>query len=124
MLAKAFECKESIIEVLEEEEQLIEGLILDSRASMGMSGVIAKIMGPNTWQHYFDEDVLILSLARAAETINWRPNFFKRAQTELIIHEPVFRAEVNFNTTLVLNVLSTKEEFTLQVNETTKAIEE
>ena len=52
MLAKAFECKESIIEILEEEEQLIEGLILDSRASMGMSGVIAKIIDPYTWQHF------------------------------------------------------------------------
>jgi hypothetical protein len=65
-----------------------------------------------------------LSLARAAESIDWLPKFFKRAQTELIIHEPVFRAEVNFNTTFVLNVLSTKEEFTLQINETTNAIEE
>lgn len=125
--SKAIDCNRIISAALLEKisgGRKLDGIILDPSVPMTMGGLMAKILNRITWENYCNDDILIFSLAETSDSIDWRPNFFKRFQTSLIVYEPVFRAEVNFNSTLELNILSTDEDFTLKLNKTTDIIEE
>jgi len=128
--SNALDCNKNISTVLLDKiasggGRKLDGIILDPSVSMAMGGLIANVLNRATWRRYCNEDLLILSLTEKTGIVtDWRPNFFKRFQSSLIVYEPVFRAEVNFNSTLELNILTTDEEFTINLNRTTDVIEE
>jgi spermidine synthase len=99
-LERMKECQAAISAQLEGEVadgKKIRVLLLDAKSSFAMSQIVHKICRTKTtFGKLFGNDITVLaSIKQASEA--WRRQFLERFRHDIIVQEPVFRAEVLFN---------------------------
>jgi spermidine synthase len=100
-LERMKECQAAISAQLEGEVadgKKFRVLLLDAKSSFAMGQVVHKICKSpeTTLGKLFENDITVLASIKQ-DSDAWRRQFLERFRHDIIVHEPVFRAEVLFN---------------------------
>ena len=99
---RMYECETQLVSILdtlvEEHDRKIDVLVLDSSAPHPMAQILHKILTKSKYKKkFFASDLLVLAPVEDP-TDEWRRNFVDTFRT-LFLQEPVYRAELYFNST-------------------------
>ena len=100
--SKMFDCElevwKTIRDAVENGEKL-GAIVLDPSASYTMAQITLKIFDNHAKRMEALSDDAVIVATTLDETESWRRNFLDRFRMDIFIYEPVFRAEVLFNST-------------------------
>jgi S-adenosylmethionine/arginine decarboxylase-like enzyme len=120
-------CEKDISNMLEKavtEEKKLGGIIIDSSAPLGMGQILHRILkSTRNRKQMLSSDIMVVAVA-LDETRTWRHALLDRFRKDFVKYEPVFRAEVLFNSSdssMELGIMSSGDDlfFDHLVNVTT-----
>jgi S-adenosylmethionine/arginine decarboxylase-like enzyme len=98
-------CEKEILKTFEESltgEKLLGAIVLDAGASRLMGKILLKILSGSKSRsstQILAPNMLAIATIDKEETESWRRNFLNEIRVDIVKLDPVFRAEILFNTT-------------------------
>jgi len=94
-------CENHMLNIINDsvtEENKIRVVILDSKASLELAQIILKILKSRKYKHRFLAPDILVMATMLDETETWKRHWLERFRHDIVVREPLYRAEVLFNT--------------------------
>jgi hypothetical protein len=122
-LERIIACEKATLQTLQEplkDGKLVQAVVVDGGASRLMGQIVLKILTGSKSNHevtILAPEIIAIATINDEETESWRRNFLDEIRRDVVKLDPVFRAEILFNTTdssMELGITSSGNEHFIQ----------